>query len=535
MSNENIDIITLANRVANEKENIRQAIENRGVNIPETTPLNQYPAKIMSIDTENVATDVYFAGDQEVTSNMLIAGNYGTIAPNAISNNSTITSIDLNYVATVGNHAFENDANLASFSGDHIKYVGDNAFANTGMTAVNNSHIEYIGGGAFSNCSSLTSVTTNAKLASNAFNNDSNLASFTATTDVIPSGCCADCGNLTNISVPNATAVGPFSFYRAGAVAYSASSSNLLDVVLPEAEIIGDYAFADNYGLHSVSAPKAKYVGTGAFSGRYNSTNDSNRVWQLASLNLPEVETIASGAFWGYISQGLSTSYYYNCMLTELNLPKCTNIGSYNFGSNGSYSCGSIQSLTVSNEGCSIGDYVFYGSSTPTPLKYYGKITEIGHSSLIIDSNRTSAASPLEFDFSNLRRAGNAVFSCYNSQLYVAGGSLDFASATQIGTSANYDGGIFSGGYNTGKVNCNVTKIWLPDTCSAFYTWIGGRSANDKIHVYTNATSGKSTWAFNGIRTTDTANYDPASTSSPYVAMHYNCTHEDFENGIYNV
>ena len=40
MSNENIDIITLANRVANEKENIRQAIENRGVSIPETTRLS---------------------------------------------------------------------------------------------------------------------------------------------------------------------------------------------------------------------------------------------------------------------------------------------------------------------------------------------------------------------------------------------------------------------------------------------------------------------------------------------------------------
>jgi hypothetical protein len=281
-----------------------------------------------------------------------------------------------------------------------------------------------------------------------------------------------------------------------------------------------------------VSAPKAKYVGTGAFSGRDRYTNNANSVWRLANLNLPEVETIANGAFYGQTANGFSSSTAYNCMLTELNLPKCTSIGSYNFNNSSSYSYGNIESLTVSNEGCTIGDYVL-SNSPGTPVNYYGKITEIGSHSFYI-SGRTTEANPLVFDFSNLRKAGSQVFGCYNAYLYVSGGSLDFASATQIGNSNSYDGGIFSGGYNTGKVNCNVTKIWIPDSCSTFYTWIGGRSANDKIHVYTDATAGKSTWAFNGVTTTNTATYDPSSTSSPYVAMHYNCTHEDFENGIYN-
>lgn len=82
------DVITLANQIAAEKENIRKAIEKRGVEIPLTTPLTDYAAKIAAIDTQNMATDVYFkddAYDSETTS-LAIPGNYGIIANNAFSN-----------------------------------------------------------------------------------------------------------------------------------------------------------------------------------------------------------------------------------------------------------------------------------------------------------------------------------------------------------------------------------------------------------------------------------------------------------------
>ena len=81
------DVITLANQIAAEKENIRQAIEDRGVSIPASTPLTDYAAKIMSIDTQNVASDVYLIDENydSSTTDLLIAGNYGVIADNAFA------------------------------------------------------------------------------------------------------------------------------------------------------------------------------------------------------------------------------------------------------------------------------------------------------------------------------------------------------------------------------------------------------------------------------------------------------------------
>lgn len=262
------DVITLANQIAAEKENIRQAIENRGVNIPASTPLTDYAAKIAAINTENVATDVYNRGDQDDTNPTLtIAGNYGTISPNALSQNNTLTSVDLNYVSTVGNHAFEGDTNLTNITGDHLKYVGDSAFKNTGLTSLTNQHIEYIGDSAFSNCSSLATVNIKAKLASSAFCYNDSLTSFTSSDVVIPNNCCRSCGNLQTISAPNAKKIAPFAFYYVGMERYLANNENTLSVVLPEAEVLDFCSFADCCNIVSFSAPKVKHVCSGALGG----------------------------------------------------------------------------------------------------------------------------------------------------------------------------------------------------------------------------------------------------------------------------
>lgn len=517
MSNENIDIITLANRVANEKENIRKAIENRGVSIPETTPLNQYPAKIMAIDTENVATDVYFAGDQDESGpNMLFNGNYGIISPGALESNQEIETVDFNNVSTVGDTAFEDCTNLASFTGDHLKYVGNNAFHRTGLTSLNNSHIEYIGSGAFSDCGSLSTVNTHeAKLDSSAFQNCNNMTSFTSNAEVIPSDCCYSAGNLTSLSIPSAKTIGNHAFYYMGSTAYNADNSTRYAVSLPEATSVNSYAFYNCAGLNSFSAPKVTRLAD--YSLQYS-------ISRLNSLDISNVEYIGNYVF-------NASTYMPAVQSSGLNIPKCSYIGDYNFNKNyGSYDEGFFPELVVSNSGCTIGKNTFYYN---VPRITVGKVTDVGEQSYF-GIPKTTSTNRFEFPFETLRSAGRRSFyqGAYDLDFYVANNSMDFSMATHIGTGAGYDYAAFSNTNGQAPSKMHIEKIWVPSTCTNFYTFLGGMNASNPIHVYTDAAAGKSSWTFCTYASTDSR--FTTGTSSPYVIIHYGTTHEDFENGTYN-
>lgn len=523
MSNENIDIITLANRVANEKENIRQAIENRGVDIPETTPLNQYPAKIMAIDTENVATDVYFAGDQDESGpNMLFNGNYGTIAPGALEANQAIESVDFNYVSTVGDAAFEDCTNLTNFTGDHLKYIGNNAFSKTGLTSLDNSHIQYIGSGGFSECPSLTTVDThNAKLGSSAFQDCSNMRSFTSNATTIPSSCCYRAVNMTSISLPNATKIGSDAFSGMGSTAFNSDNSVRYNVSLPSAVTIGSYAFYDNYGLQSFSAPNATHLGDWSLSYacRY-----------LNSVDLSSVEYIGNNVF--RVTDDNAQIPF--AVSTGLDLPNCQFIGSYNFywTTGMSYSDPYLHHLRVSDDGCKIGEYTFRYS---LPRQTYGKVTSVGRDSYY-GIRSTSASDPFIFPFETLREASRNTFKLYtyDTEWHVLNNSMDFSMATYIGEGQSYDYAVFGpNNTNSAPSNMYIEKIWLPNSCINFYTFLAGRNSSNPIHVYTDASAGKSTWTFCNYQSTDSR--FTTGTSNPFVIIHYNCTHQDFEDGTYNV
>lgn len=109
---------------------------------------------------------------------------------------------------------------------------------------------------------------------------------------------------LEKINLPNVTNLDNDAFR---------SCSNLEEVILPEAQTIGDYAFCENTKLNAITAPKLK-------SGGYASLFKCN---SLASVNFPELEHVGSGMF------------YENLNLITVVAPKITQIDDFAFNGSG--------------------------------------------------------------------------------------------------------------------------------------------------------------------------------------------------------
>lgn len=567
MSNENIDIITLANRVANEKENIRQAIETRGVDIPPTTPLNQYPAKIMAINTENTASDVYFRDsnfDTSVTS-FTLPGNYGVVADGALAGYDKLESLDLQYTSALFPEACANDTSLTSLTANHLKYVGNNALANTGLTELNNGHIKQVGAGGLENCASLTSVTLNncEDVQSAAFSGDTSLESVSLP-ECKKIGTFAFDGDsmLSSINLPKVEQIQSEAFANAGRGAYT-QYGRTIEVDLPECTHLGSYVFKNVSNITSVNLPKCTEIGSGCF---YASSSYSYQT-DITYINMPEVVTLGSYNFYKLSSN--ATKY---CYLPKIiNLANCTSIGTncFNYPSS-AYADGE---LVISNSGCSIDAGVFgrtdaatsspSGYVTSTPTKVTGKITSIGGNSFIYYINNASTSIDAEhtmnidIDFSSIRY-GNS-FSTSRTEVFFkllndgatsnnatvpffhfTGGALDFSSYADTNyASSDYIPIFFSeaqtkssGSSRYSLQQHNIKKIWIPSTAVTLKIGLMGSSSAEPIHIYTDASAAKSTWYLAQMQMTNSA--FTTGTSAPYAIVHTNCTHQDFENGTYN-
>lgn len=481
------DVITLANQIAAEKENIRQAIEDRGVSIPASTPLTDYAAKIMSIDTQNVASDVYLIDENydSSTTDLLIAGNYGVIADNAFARQQNIQTVDLNYVHAVGNGVFYNCSNLTTVSGNNLKYIGDNAFEDTGLTTFDNTHVKYIGNNAFGN-SAVTSVNIpNCEIVKGgAFMQADNLE--TVNMDLardIPGECFYGCNILNSVSANSARSIGGFAFYQAGNGAY-ATYGTTYTLSFPEVQTVGMKSFYQVNGLTSISLPKCVSIGVDSF----------NNCPQLVTITAPKIQSIESGAF-----DNANAIYI-------LNIPECTSIGSYNFYNNSH----KINELTVAN-GCVIGDRCFDRGI----VKINGKISRLD--GYFMGNLSSTGTIEIDMDFSGLTYIGTRCFCNYNSSQYINFKSqvVDLANLTTINiSSSDYIFHTGSSGYS------NVKKIWLrSDLRGSGNYWSGYRDYsfnafnNSNCHVYTDAAEKPSNWG-NILNN---------------ATWHFSATHEEFE------
>ena len=482
------DVISLANQIAATKENIRQAIEDRGVSIPITTPLTDYPAKIAAIDTENTASDLYIKDPNfdPATVNLVIPGNYGTISNGAFENNDTIETVDLQYVNTLCDEVFEGDTALTSVTGNHLKYIGNDTFRGTSsLASFTNNHVKWIGNNAFhSSGVASVSVPNCEVIRGAAFMEADNLETVDiSSAKNIPSECFYGCNILNDVSADSAKSIGAYAFNLAGNGAYSTYGTTY-SLSFPNVESLGMGAFQDSNGLTSISLPKCLTIGNAAF---YDCNN-------LSTINCTKVTDIEPSAF-----DNTNAIYTLNC-------PECSSIGAYNFYNNPHR----LNELTV-GDGCIIGDHCFrYGVK-----KVNGKISRI-NSYFMSDLDYVGNIE-IDIDLSELTYIGPRCF--YNS---TGGQRIDFKS--QVVDLANlttidlYDSTrIF---YTSNDGYSNVKKLWLRgDLVGTGGSWNGYRDACFKAfntstcHVYTDAATKPSNWG-NMLN---------------YATWHFGATHEEFE------
>lgn len=480
------DVISLANQIAATKENIRQAIEDRGVDIPVTTPLTDYPAKIAAINTENVASDVYLIDENydSSTTDLVMAGNYGVIADNAFARQSNLQTVDLSYVHAIGNGTFNGCSNLTSVSGDHLKYIGDDAFKNTGLTTFNNTHVKYVGNDAFEN-SAVSSVNIpNCEIVKGgAFMQTDNLETVNMdSVRNIPGECFYGCNILNSVSANFAKSIGAFAFLQAGNGAYTTYGTTYT-LSFPEVQTVSMESFYHVNGLTSINLPKCISIGHDAFNACQN----------LATITIPKVQSIGSGTF-------NNTNAIYT-----LNIPECTSIGSYNFYDNNHR----LNEVTVA-DGCVIDTYCFKDGATVVNGKI-ARINDYGFASYL------NANIIIDIDFSEITYIGKSCFRNPNNghRIEITSGIVDLKNCITLGTSTNSSNSECVFNIYNSDGNSNVKKVWLNKDCTILPNYSRNLSIFNQstCHIYTNAESKPSGWS--NICTSAT--------------WHFGATHEEFE------
>lgn len=493
------DVITLANQIASEKENIRQAIENRGVNIPATTPLADYAGKIAQIEAQ-VSEGDFFWNDTEydtTASSYTVPGNYDEIDEDTFSGNTNLTSLNFNNVRKVGDGACHGCANLTTVVGNNVFEYGDDVFGSCNITSFNDTSSQIIGNNLLVN-NPVTTITLNAKrIGKNVNPNNSALTSVSLPNATeLGSGAFHNCDHLDTISAPNLEYVGSSAFEGMNNWNYNFDASTAqLDIVLPKAKVIGTRAFYGARSLRSITAPLVERVEADAFN--YTGSNAGR--------------------------------------ITDLNFPRCTYFGentfyvTYSTGTNTNYDQ-QINTLTIA-DGCAFnGMFV-----SRAPYNIVGKIgsitfpTSSGGSFMSLEQNYST---PHTADFSGLTSVAKHcniecnIFRSYSYSYNTVhfGGAVDLKNLVEvINNNSNYLYlfNLFS--YSQG----GISKVWISkdlrlsgNNLSQIYLF---GSLDSRTHIYTDASAKDASW------TSGTNNLVGGSGT-----WHFDCTHQDFEDGVYN-
>lgn len=201
---------------------------------------------------------------------------------------------------TIGEKAFYSCTSLKTIDLYHVKAIQNNAFYGcSSLLSVNSPSLVEMGDYAFENCSSLSEIDME-KLTSvpgNAFYSCSSLKKINlpvATT--IDTYAFYSCSSLNNVSLPMATTIGYAAFFNC---------RNLSSVSLPKAITINSYAF-EYCPLDSVDLLMVKEIGSYAFYAYYENYNGITKYPTLRHVNMPNVVSIGSSAFYGQLLKEVS-------------------------------------------------------------------------------------------------------------------------------------------------------------------------------------------------------------------------------------
>lgn len=434
----NNDLISLANEIASEKENIRQAIVTAGVACPEDTPLVQYAGKISQIQNRVTAegTEIFYKGTdsaltQESTT-YTVPTTYAAVAPSGLSGYANLQAVTMQNVTSVMDSAFAGNKNLTGITAPLCKYYGANALADTGLSgAYTNNVAEYFGVGCFQNNTKITSFDlANAKY--------------------IGGSCFEGCNKVTTINIPKAVSLGNRCFVNFANNNYDGSAA-LQNWSLngPLVKSVGCEVANGNSALNGLELPNAETIGRYAF---YNCVN-------LSSINLPSVKSVDESAF------AVSDAKTYD----DVYLPACESLG-YKALQNRNF-----KKLTV-KDGCYIGVQAYSttnNSTSRTLQQIIGKPSYVGGYAF----NTCNALT--DVDLSACTFVDTYAFQ--QTSLHV----IDLSACTQIES------------YAFDALKYAQAKIWLPSTCVTLKSRAIYGDKNS-IKVYTDvadASSRPSSWS----------------------------------------
>ena len=235
---------------------IKQAIINKGVQVPNGTPTSQYATKIGEIPNGGSSSDEVFKAIIERTATTLtLPSEITKIGSNVFYFYNTLTYISMPGVTSIGNNAFGNCTNLALTS------------LPEGITSIE--------GGTFQNCSKLA------------------LTSLPSGVTSIGNSAFSSCKNLALTSLPSGiTSIEQYSFNNCTKLALTSLPSGLTS--------IRGFAFGGCTGLTEIT-----------FEGTPTSLNSTAfyDCTNLTTIRVPWAEGEVAGAPWGASNASLIYSY----------------------------------------------------------------------------------------------------------------------------------------------------------------------------------------------------------------------------------
>ncbi len=407
------DIISLANEIATEKENIRQAINTAGVDCPADTPLKDYAGKISSIQNriDEVGKDIFYKDtdpnvNQETTA-YTVAPNFAVVGTSGLSGYAALQSITMPNVTAVLDSGFSGCKALTTINAPICKWYGANALTDTGIKgAYTNNVAQYFGNGCFQNNTNLTSISLTEAL-------------------YLGCACFRGCNKVKTINIPKVKHIGAYCFKDFANNVYNDSATlQTWELSAPSVETVGMSAADTNTALAGINMPKAVNIGKYAFDYCTN----------LTSFNLPAVKNIDDYAF---------RLEYAKNHTDDLSLPSCEKVGEYAFYYR-------YFPKIILKDGCVLGKQCFRASNNNMLKQVIGKIGYVSNE-VFRDNNGL-----INIDLSACTYVGDYAF--YGTKLSV----IDLSSCTYVGNQAFY--------YINSK-----PKVWLPSTITtiksdAFYS-----------------------------------------------------------------
>ncbi len=311
------------------------------------------PAQVVEI------CDGAFSANRYLTSVVFASGSkLESIGSGAFADCAALTGVLLpDNEITVEDYAFYNATSLKTVNLEKVSSVGDYAFYMTALSELTLSTDGVtIGEGAFYGCTALKNVTlgASAHIGEFAFA-ESGVVVVQLKGDgvTVDGGAFALCMNLASFDFDKITG-------KVGDLAFCYCTS-LTSVNMPSVTEIGAGSFADCYNLKSFTAESLKTIGESAFS---TTDEEATQGAGVVTVVTPSLEKVGDGAFYGCI------------YLTDIDISNVTDLGANAFAF-----CQSLKSLTL-NEGLTeLRDATFYGCTALGSINL-DKVVRFGWASL---------------------------------------------------------------------------------------------------------------------------------------------------------